>query len=113
MNRPLVPAASIGRVDLLLGHATMLTADRWDDIAGMVQEAMGIALLMAAMRPASPPAQVPGLAGLNVRDCIERARAEVQAWDLALAADLPDLARLRVLLTDLRHQLDAPGEGQG
>ncbi len=113
MNAPHVPATSIGRVDLLLGHATMLTADRWDDVAGMIQEAMGIALLLAATYPASPPARVTDLAGLGAWDCIEQAWAEVQTWDLALAADLPDLARLRVLLTDLRLHLAAAVEGQG
>ncbi|MBK8463501.1 MAG: hypothetical protein IPL36_10835 [Nigerium sp.] len=113
MNAPHPPATSIGRVDLLLGHATMLTADRWDDVAGMIQEAMGIALLLAATHPASPPARVTDLAGLGVRACIEQAWAEVQRWDLALAADFPDMARLRVLLTDLRHRLAAAVEGQG
>ena len=42
-----MPAESIAKVDLLLGQATMLTADRWDDLAAMIQEAMGISLLMA------------------------------------------------------------------
>jgi hypothetical protein len=37
-----IPRESIGKVDLLLGQATMLTADRWDEIAGLIQEAMGI-----------------------------------------------------------------------
>ena len=35
---------SINRIDLLLGQATMLTAVRWDEIAGLIQEAMGIVL---------------------------------------------------------------------
>ena len=42
-----LPAESIAKVDLLLGQATMLTADRWDDLAAMIYEAMGISLLMA------------------------------------------------------------------
>lgn len=113
MNRPTVPAASIGRVDLLLGHATMLTADDWDDIAGAVQEAMGIVLLMAATHPADPPAQIPELASLTTRDCIDRAWQEVQEWDLALTADLPDLARLRVVLADLHHGLAAGAGDRG
>ena len=41
MTGVLIPKESIGRADLLLGQATMLTAVRWDEIAGIVQEAMG------------------------------------------------------------------------
>ena len=96
---------SVGRVDLLLGQATMLTAVRWDEIAGLVQEAMGIVLLMAATRPSSQPLEIPGLATMSLRDCVDQALREVQSWDLTLAADLPDLARLRVLLSDVRRAL--------
>lgn len=106
MNRVLIPAESIGKFDLLLGHATMLTADRFDDVAAMIQEAMGIAMLMAATHPTNRPVDVLGLAHLDARACIEQARREVQSWDLTLAADLPDLARLRVLLADVRRELD-------
>ena len=107
MNRVLIPAESIATVDLLLGQATMLTADRFDDVAAMIQEAMGIALLMAANHPSDRPVDVPGLARLDAKGCIEQALREVQSWDLALTADLPDLARLRVLLADVRPGLDA------
>ena len=48
-----MPKESIGKVDFLLGQATMLAVDRWDEVAGMIQEAMGIVLLMAATRPSS------------------------------------------------------------
>ena len=104
---------SINRIDLLLGQATMLTAVRWDEIAGMVQEAMGIVLLMAATHPSSLPVEVPGLSTMSLRDCIDQALREVQSWDLTLAADLPDLARLRVLLSDLRRDLDVVSVGRG
>jgi hypothetical protein len=104
---------SIGRVDLLLGQATMLTAVGWDEIAGIVQEAMGIVLLMAATRPASQPVDIPGLARMSLRDCIDQALREVQSWDLTLAVDLPDLARLRVLLSDVRRDLDVVSAGRG
>ena len=104
---------SIGRIDLLLGQATMLTAVRWDEIAGMVQEAMGIVLLMAATRPSSQPLEIPGLASMSLRDCIDQALCEVQSWDLTLAADLPDLARLRVLLSDVRRDLDVVSTRRG
>ena len=104
MNRPPIPAESIGTVDLLLGHATMLTADRFDDVATRIQEAMGIALLMAATHPSGRPVEVPGLAGLDALGCIEQALREVQSWDLALAVDLPDMTRLRVLLSDVRRE---------
>ena len=77
---------SISRVDLLLGQATMLTAVRWDESAGLIQEAMGIVLLMAATRPSSQPLEIPGLASMSVRECIEKALREVQSWDLALAS---------------------------
>ena len=106
MNRVLIPAESIATVDLLLGHATMLTADRFDDVATRIQEAMGIALLMAATHPSGRPVDVPGLTRLDALACIEQALREVQSWDLALAADLPDLARLHVLLADVRPELD-------
>lgn len=84
----------------------MLTADRFDDVATMIQEAMGIALMMAANHPTNRLVDVPGLALLDARACIEQALREVQSWDLTLAADLPDLARLRVLLADVRRELD-------
>jgi hypothetical protein len=104
---------SINRIDLLLGQASMLTAVRWDEIACMVQEAMGIVLLMAATRPSSQPLEIPELVTLGLRDCIDQALREVQSWDLSLAVDLPDLARLRVLLSDVRRDLDVVSAGQG
>jgi hypothetical protein len=113
MNRELMPTESIGKVDLLLGRATMLTADRWDDVASMINEAMGSALLMAATHPSSRPVDVPGLAGLDALSCVEQSLREVQSLDLALAADLPDLARLRVLLADVRTALDATAGPRG
>jgi hypothetical protein len=106
MTGVLIPKESIGEVDLLLGRAMMLAADRWDEVAGMIHEAMGIVLLMAAAHPSSRPVDVPGLANMNATDCVDQAWREVQSWDLALAATLPDLARLRVLLTDLRTDLN-------
>ena len=108
-----MPSESIGKVDLLLGQATMLTADRWDDVVGMIQEAMGIVLLMAAAHPSSRPVDVPGLASMSAMDCVDQALREVQSWDLALAAALPDLARLRVLLTDVRTDLNATSARRG
>ena len=101
-----MPAESIAKVDMLLGQATMLTADRWDDVAAMIHEAMGISLLMAATHPSRRPVSVPGLTRLTALECVGHALGEVQSWDLALAADLPDLARLRVLLADVRRELD-------
>ena len=108
-----IPLESIGRVDLLVGQATMLTADRWDESAGLIQEAMGIVLLMAATHPSSRPTDVPGLARMSAKDCVDHALREVQSWDLSLAADLPDLARLRVLLSDLRRDLDVVSTRRG
>src|SRR5450756_1477382 len=104
---------SINRIDLLLGQATMLTAIRWDEIAGMVHEAMGIVLLMAATRPSSQPLEIPGLSTMSLRDCIDQVLREVLSWDLTLATDLPDLARLRVLLSDVRRDLDVVWAGRG
>jgi hypothetical protein len=113
MSGVVILEESIGRVDLLLGQASMLTAVGWDEFAGMVQEAMGIVLLMAATRPSSQPWEIPGLSTLRLRDCIDQALREVQSWDLSLAADLPDLARLRVLLSDIRRDLDVVSAGRG
>jgi len=109
----LIPRESIREVDLLLGQATMLTADRWDVSAGMIQEAMGSVLLLAATHPSSRPVDVPGLASMDATDCVDQAWREVQSWDLALAADLPDLARLRVLLSDVRRDLDVVSARRG
>jgi hypothetical protein len=113
MTGVLMPKESIGKVDLLLGRATMLTADRWDDTAGMIQEAMGIVLLMAATHLSSRPLDVPGLASMSAMVCVDQALREVQSWDLALAAALPDLARLRVLLSDARTDLNVTSARQG
>ena len=113
MTGVLIPQESIGKVDLLLGQATVLTADRWDEVAGIIQEAMGIVLLMAAAHPSGRPVDVPGLASMCTMDCVDQALREVQSWDLALAADLPDLARLRVLLTDVRRDLNGTAARQG
>ena len=44
---------------------------------------------------------------------IDHALREVQSWDLALAADLPDLARLRVVLSDARRALLADPAPRG
>jgi len=109
MNELQMPTESIAKVDLLLGRATMLSADRWDDVAAMIHEAMGISLSMAATHPSRRSLDVPELDRMTVLECLERASREVHSWDLALAADLPDLGRLRVLLADLRRALaDAP-----
>ena len=108
-----MPKESIGKVDFLLGRATMLTADRWDEVAGMIQEAMGIVLLMAATHPSSQPVDVPGLASMSATHCVDQALREVQSWDLTLAAALPDLARLRVLLTDVRTGPNVPAADRG
>jgi hypothetical protein len=113
MTGVLIPKESIGEVDLLLGQATMLAADRWDEVAGRIQEAMGIVLLMAAAHPSSRPVDVPGLATLSATDCVDQALREVQSWDLALAAAVPDLARLRVLLTDVRTDLNVTSARRG
>ena len=107
MTEAQIPIESIAKVDLLLGQATMLTADRWDELAAMIHEAMGISLLMAATHPSSEPADVPGLTRLTALACVENALREVHTWDLALAADLPDLARLRVVLAEVRRELDS------
>lgn len=104
-----LPTESIARVDLLLGRATMLTADRFDDLAAMIHEAMGLTLLIAAAHPTNRPVDVPDLERLGVLECVEQALGEVHSWDLALAADLTDLARLRVLLADLRGDLRGAG----
>jgi hypothetical protein len=113
MTGVLMPKESIGKVDLLLGRATMLTADRWDEVAGMIQEAMGVVLLMAAAHRFSQPVDVPGLASMSAMDCVDQALREVQSWDLALAAAFPDLARLRVLLTDVRTDLNVTSVRRG
>jgi hypothetical protein len=113
MTAVLTPKESIEKVDLLLGRATMLTADRWDEVAGMIQEAMGIVLLMAAAHPSRRPVDVPGLASMSATDCVDQALREVQSWDLALAAAVPDLARLRVLLTDVRTDLNLTSARRG
>lgn len=108
-----LPIESIARVDLLLGRATMLTADRFDDLTTTIHEAMGITLLIAAAHPTSQAVAVPDLEALGLLECVERALREVHSWDLALAADLPDLASLRVLLADLRGDLHAAAGRRG
>lgn len=100
-----MPTESIATVDLLLGRATMLTADQFDNVAQAIQEAMGISLLMAATHPAPASVDVPGLDRLDALECVEHALREVYAWDLELGVELPDLVRLRVLLADVRREL--------
>ena len=68
---------------------------------------------MAATCPSSQPLEIPGLASMSLADCIDQALREVQSWDLTLAADLPDLARLRVLLSDVRRDLDVVSTRRG
>jgi len=102
-----MPVDSIAKVDLLLGQAIMLAPDDWDDVTADLHEAMGIALLMAAQHPTGEPVDLPDVNQRNVLGFVERALREVQSWDLALAAGLPDLARLRVLLADVRRELVA------
>lgn len=108
-----IPGESISRVDLLLGHATMLTADRWDAAAALVQEAMGIVLCLPAIDPSDAAVAVVGLDDWNALGCVEAALREVQSWDLALAVDHPDLARLRVVLSDARRELAAAPARRG
>ena len=103
--RPM-PTESIAKVDLLLGQAIMLGPDDWSDTTANLHEAMGIALLMVAQHPTGEPVDLPGPDQLSVLGCVEEALREVQSWDLALAADLPDMTRLRVLLADVRPELD-------
>ena len=110
--RPM-PTDSIAKVDLLLGQAIMLGPDDWSDTTANLHEAMGIALLMVAQHPTGEPVDLPGPDQLSVLGCVEEALREVQSWDLALAADLPDLARLRVLLTDTRRDLLVASASQG
>ena len=100
-----LPTESIATVDLLLGRATMLTADQFDNVAQAIQEAMGISMLMAATHPAPASVDVEGLDRLDALACVEHALREVHSWNLGLAAELPDLARLRVLLADVRRDL--------
>ncbi|MBK8463936.1 MAG: hypothetical protein IPL36_13275 [Nigerium sp.] len=102
-----MPVDSMAKVDLLLGQAIMLAPDHWDDTTATLHEAMGIALLMAAQHPTGEPVDLPDVNQQNVLGFVEQALREVQSWDLALAADLPDLARLRVLLADVRRALVA------
>ena len=102
-----MPTESIAKVDLLLGKAILLGTDDWNDTTANLHEAMGIALLMAAQHPTGEPVDLPDVNQRNVLGCVEQALREVQSWDLALAADLPDLARLRVLLTDVRRAVVA------
>ena len=82
-------------------------------MATLIQEAMGIVLLMAATYPSGRPVDVPGLASMSERDCVDQALREVQSWDSALAGPLPDLARLRVLLSDVRRDLDVVSARRG
>jgi hypothetical protein len=107
-----IPVESIGRVDLLLGQATALTAVWFDELAARIQEAMGLALYLAAAHPCQGPVEVPGLDGFGVLACVEAALREVQSWDLLLAADLPGVGRLEVVLSDVRQAL-AAAEGRG
>ena len=104
-----MPVDSIAKVDLLLGQAIMHAPDDYELVTADLHEAMGIALLMAAQHPTGEPVDLPDVNQQNVLGFVEQALREVQSWDLALAADLPGLARLRVLLTDVRRALVAAG----
>jgi hypothetical protein len=96
---------SVGRVDLLVGHAARLAA-RWPgNAAATVFQVMGIAMLMAAQHPINEPIWVPGLVEMTVEESVEAALGEVWEWDLGWAPELPDMARLRVLLSDVSREL--------
>ena len=112
MTEVQIPAESIGRVDLLLGRATALTAVWFDEVAAAIQEAMGLGLVLAAAHPCRGSVDVPGLAGLGVEACVDAALREVQSWDLLLASDLPGMGRLQVVLSDVRRAF-AAGDGRG
>ena len=111
MTKVRIPVESIGRVDLLLGRAAALSAVWFDETAAAIQEAMGLALYLAAAHPCSSPIAVPGLEGLDVPGCVDAALREVQSWDLLLAGDLPGMGRLEVLLSDVRRALATAGRG--
>jgi len=104
--------ASVGKVDLLLGQAAMEATRRPGGATADFFEAMGIALLMAAQYPTQESRMVPGLAQMKPGECVAAALVEMEDWDLGWALELPDMARLRVLLTDLHRDLaGAASEG--
>jgi len=111
MREVRIPVESIGRVDLLLGRATVLSAVWFDETAAAIQEAMGLALYLAAAHPSEGPVEVPGLDSLDLLGCVGAALREVQSWDLLLAAELPGMGRLEVLLSDVRRALATAGRG--
>ena len=82
-----MPTESIATVDHLLGRATMLTADQFDNVAQAIQEAMGISLLMAATHPTPASVDVEGLDRLDaLRPDVKRTQEPSQtasaAWVL-------------------------------
>jgi hypothetical protein len=116
VKSPADVARSSVTLDRLIGQALVRAADRWDGVAVLIGEAMGIALLMSAQNPCNEPVDLPDLADLadlDLAECINRALREIQRWDLMLASDHPDMTRLRVVLADVRRDLVAESKRRG
>ena len=104
-----VPLAAFARLDVLLGEAVALTADRWDDVSALVQEAMGIVLQLVAQHPAATAALPDPTIPTSAQECVAIALAEARGLDLELVATYPDLSRLRIVLVEADHALTHEG----
>ena len=95
-------AASLYRIDELLGHALMAN-NRWDAVSYQVSQASTLAALLAAEHPSAVPQVVPDLLALSLEDCIDQALREAMNWDFALLTEFSEMSRLYCMLTDLRR----------
>ena len=114
MDKPLITtapdaAASLCRIDELLGHALMAN-NRWDAVSYQVSQASTLAALLSAEHPTVVPQVVPDLLALSLEDCIDQALREAMNWDFALLTEFPEMSRLYCMLTDLRRSLRAPAD---
>lgn len=95
---------SLALIEVLLGRASVLVADRWDGAADHVLAARGAAAVLSAAFPPPAGVSVAGLGSMSLQECLADAAVLVRkiVWD---RSDTPDA----VLVADLSWRLAVLG----